>query len=221
MDTIKCCLSDIPRTDSELARASPSLETEDIREVIVRARDGDETAIGMLLEQYRDYLRAIARRHMAAPLWRRMDASDLVQQTLMEAHHDLDGLLACDEPHLRATLRKILRCNVANAIRDHLHLEKRAMLREQPFNDGDEIAGSQTTPSIAMSRRETTERFMAVLETLPDDQADAVRMRYFEGASVGDIAAALNRSRGAAAGLLKRGLEVLRSKLGEEASQWM
>ncbi len=196
------------------------LSSDDIRPIIESAREGDDLAIGHLLERYRDYLRAIARRRMAAPLWRRMDASDLVQQTLLEAHRDLDGLLDRDEEHLRAALRQILRCNVANAIRDHLHVDKRAMTREQPISGG-EIAGSQTTPSVELSRRETTERFMAVLETLTDEQADAVRMRYFEGASVGEIAKALNRSRAAAAGLVKRGLVALRSKLGEDASVWM
>ena len=188
--------------------------------MILRAQAGDDAAVGSLLEHYRNYLRSIANSHMAVGLRRRMDASDLVQQTLMEAHSGIDALLQGDEDHLRMALRQILRCNIANAIRDHLVAQKRAAGREKQLGSKMEIEADQSSPSIHLHRYERAERFLRALEALPADQADAVRMRYLDGASVGAIAESLNRSRSAAAGLLKRGLQALRSQLQGESSLW-
>lgn len=190
----------------------------DVRSLIERARQGESAAVGALLERYRNYLRAIAARRMAGPLWRRMDASDLVQQTLLDAQNNLQNMLEGDEPALRAGLRHILCCNVANAIRDHLQADKRRVTREQSFASAAcEPSAAQSSPSLHLARREQSLRFLNLLEQLPGEQADAVRMRYFDGLSVGTIAATLGRSRAAAAGLLKRGLMRLRECLSEES----
>jgi RNA polymerase sigma-70 factor (ECF subfamily) len=177
--------------------------------------------VAEVLEKYRAYLRSIASRHLGSALARRMDASDLVQQTFLEAQRQLDVLFGCDEPQLRAALRHILRCNLANAIRDHLHAAKRQAGREE-HRDDDDLFGTNTdpSPSLQLAHRELADRFVEIIGQLPPDQADAVRMRYFEGLSVGDIAAALGRSRTAAAGLIKRGLVHLRAAFQAEGSIW-
>ena len=187
----------------------------------MRARSGDAEAIASVLERYRAYLRAIASRQLGAPLARRMDASDLVQQTFLEAQRQLDVLFGRDEPQLRAALRQILRCNLANAIRDHLHAGKRQASREESFHDAEiKQSNANPSPSMQLAHRELADRFIDVIDQLPPDQADAVRMRYFEGLSVGDIAIALGRSRTAAAGLIKRGLIRMRAVFHAEGSQW-
>lgn len=183
------------------------------------AQDGDRVAVGELLETYRCYLRTIARRRMSGALAGRVDPSDLVQQTMLEAHQGLRNILTDDRDHLRARLRKILTCNVANAIRDHLVSEKRAVGRE--CGDCEEVGrqpGRLTSPSMTMAKREMFQRFADSVDQLPEDQATAIRMRYFESASVGEIAATLGRSRTAAAGLLKRGLAELRKLIPPDAS---
>ena len=196
-------------TDPELAR------------LIRCARNGDAQAVADVLERYRAYLRAIASRQLGSPLARRMDASDLVQQTFLEAQRQLHILFGCDEPQLRAALRQILRCNLANAIRDHLHTAKRQAGREEPVHNADLVGqNNEPCPSMQLVRREVADRFVEAIEQLPPDQADAVRMRYFEGLSVGEIAAALGRSRTAAAGLIKRGLAGLRAVFQAEGSLW-
>jgi RNA polymerase sigma-70 factor (ECF subfamily) len=65
--------------------------------------------------------------------------------------------------------------------------------------------------------QENVERFVTLLDGLPDDQSTAIRMRYFESASVGEIGETLGRSRVAAAGLLKRGLARLREQLSQDS----
>lgn len=173
-----------------------------------------------MLERYRNYLRAIASRRLAGALRRRLDASDLVQETMVEAHRGIAGLLGADEPQRRAVLHKILRCNVANAIRDHLQAAKRRATLEQPLETAAGRPDSVATPSVQVSRQEQAARFLDALGQLPADQAEAVSMRYFEGCSVDEIAHALGRSRTAAAGLLKRGLEHLRRVIPSESGMW-
>ena len=201
-----------------MSSSTPSTARERIARLIERAELGHQDAIGELLQEYRGYLKAIAHRRMTVGLAGRMDASDLVQQTMLEAHQGLQQFLTEDQEHLRATLRKILTCNVANAIRDHVFTEKRDARRENPESGQLAlVAGSLTSPSMNLVRAETAERFVALIDELPEDQATAIRMRYFESASVGEIGAALGRSRGAAAGLLKRGLSEIRRELPAEA----
>ncbi|GAA4453169.1 sigma-70 family RNA polymerase sigma factor [Novipirellula rosea] len=205
----------LPEIDSP-TRSVP-LSSDRIANLVQSAQQGDSAAIGELLETYRGYLRTIAQRKMASRLGRRLDPSDLVQQTMLEAHQGIDRLLANDDEHLKATLRKILTCNVANAIRDHLFTDKRAIGRECAGSGHlQERPDDRTSPSMTMAKQEEVRQFATLIECLPKDQATAVRMRYFEFASVAEIGEALGRSRMAAAGLLKRGLAELRKSIESE-----
>ena len=56
-----------------------------------------------------------------------------------------------------------------------------------------------------------------VLETLPDMQREAVRLKLLEGRRLEDIATILGRSLPATAGLLKRGMAKLRENMSEES----
>jgi len=189
-----------------------------IEDLVTRAQAGDQEAIGDLLESYRAYLRAIAQRRIAGSLRPRVDASDLVQQTMLDAHRGLNDIITDQESHLRATLRKILTCNVANAIRDHVYAEKRRLNRESPVEGiANHQPASIASPSVQLVNQENVERFVTLLDGLPDDQSTAIRMRYFESASVGEIGETLGRSRVAAAGLLKRGLARLREQLSQDS----
>ncbi len=205
--------------DSTASTFSPR-EDGGLGALILRAREGDREAIGTLLDRYRTYLREVARRRMTAPLARRLDASDLVQDALLEAHGEMDALLAGDELHLRACLRQILCCNIANAIRDHLHAAKRDAGREAPLNTELNLAEDITSPSMQAHRRDLVERFLDILDAMPEDEATAIRLRYFDKASVSEIAESLGRSRGAAASLLKRGLGRIRGIFQQDRSAW-
>lgn len=186
-----------------------------IEQLVIAARDGDRDAIGQLLESYRDYLRRRAAERLAHGLHQRLDASDLVQQTFLEAHQSFAKFAGSTAPEFVAWLKQILHCNVANAMRDHFLAQKRAAGREQSLasSTGDgmaRVAAATSTPSHRLMRIEESLRFLDALDELPFEQSAAVRLRYLEGLSVSEIAAELNRSRSAAAGLIKRGVQQLR-----------
>lgn len=151
------------------------------------------------------------------------EPSDIVQQTLLEAHRaggDPRGRTFAEQA---AYLRKILVHNAAKAGRD-LHRQKRDMRREISLEQalersslrlGDSLAAKVASPSEQVIREEGLLRISAALQELPEPQRDAVLFHYVEGLSMAEVGLRLGRTPAAAAGLLHRGLKRLRELLAE------
>jgi len=54
-------------------------------QLVVASKEGDNEAFGRLLEQYRGFLLMLAHRYLSARLRRRVDPTDIVQTTFLEA----------------------------------------------------------------------------------------------------------------------------------------
>jgi RNA polymerase sigma-70 factor (ECF subfamily) len=192
-----------------------------VGEMIRLARSGDPKALGQALEHYRPYLRVLAERQVGPALARRVGASDIVQQTFLEAQRDFGRFLGASGPELMAWLSRILDHNVAETIRNQALAAKRAIGREEPLGGGEdgstllwkEPASPGSSPSQRAMRGEEAALLARALDTLPEDQREAVRLRHLEGCPLAQIAEQLGRSPAAAAGLIKRGLQALRGKL--------
>ncbi|AGA30566.1 sigma-70 family RNA polymerase sigma factor [Singulisphaera acidiphila] len=197
-----------------------------IEDEIDRARSGDGRALGDLLERFRETLRQSSRRQLGSALGRRVDASDVIQQTCLEAHRSIGRFRGTSEVEFLAWLRRIHEFNLAQAARDHLMTAKRAAGRETSLDDTrhgallrGRIASSHTSPSLRAIRLEQAARLLEALKLLPADQREAVRMRHVEGLPIDQIAARLKRSPEASAGLLKRGIQALRDRLGSQGEE--
>jgi RNA polymerase sigma-70 factor, ECF subfamily len=81
--------------------------------------------------------------------------------------------------------------------------------RELTFADLPEISSEPNLESV-----EDGARLFRLLDELPNDQAQVIRMRFAEEKSIRDVAEAIGRSEGAVKQLQFRGLENLRIKLG-------
>jgi RNA polymerase sigma-70 factor (ECF subfamily) len=179
---------------------------------------------GQDLNEHRDYLRLLARIGLDPRLQAKLDPSDIVQQTLLEAHHDLPAFRGSSRDEVRAWLRQILARNLANVLRD-FRREKRDQAREQQL-DALAVTSSArveawleadgSSPSAGLQRQEDAARLAAALETLPEGQREVVMLRHLHGWSLHDIGRHVGRSATAVAGLIHRGLRALRARLENE-----
>ncbi len=173
------------------------------------------------LERYRDYLRLLARLQLDPRLRGKLDPSDLVQQTLLQAHQMRDQFRGTTEAEQAAWLRQILVRTMANAARDLGRL-KRDVGRERSLEAAIEessvrleawLATEQSSPSAVAEKNERLLRLAEALEQLPEAQREAVVLHHLRGLSLAELANHLERSEGAAAGLLHRGIKRLRELL--------
>jgi RNA polymerase sigma-70 factor (ECF subfamily) len=177
------------------------------------------------LDEYRSYLLLLARSRLDPRLRGRLDPSDLVQQTLLEAHRDAAQFHGRTDAEKATWLRQVLARNLANAVRDHTR-ERRDVARERSLQASlDEssakleafLAADQSSPSQRVDRGEQLVRLAAALAALPDGQREAVELRHLHGWPLAEIAAHLGRTQAGVAGLLHRGLGQLRSVLEESS----
>jgi RNA polymerase sigma-70 factor (ECF subfamily) len=189
--------------------------------LLVQARQGDREALGQLLEAQRAALQRLAKRQLSGRIAVRVDASDIIQQTFLEAHRSFQQFAGADAHELTAWLQRILDHKVAGAIRDHTLLQKRNVRRDRSMDDShggvaslkQQMAAGLSSPSQKAIRGEEAQRLAQALTVLPDDQREAVRLRHLEGLALADIARHMGRSPAATAGLIKRGMQVLRRQL--------
>ncbi len=173
------------------------------------------------LEHYRPYLELLARMRLDPRYQAKVDCSDIVQQTLLQAHQGWSGYRGTTEGELMGWLRQILARNLAHVFRD-LGRDKRDIAREQPLVAHLDqsstrleawLASQESSPSQRAVRNEDFSRLSTALTRLNDAQRAAVELHYWHGWTLAEIGAHLNRSPSAVAGLLHRGLAALRADL--------
>jgi RNA polymerase sigma-70 factor (ECF subfamily) len=174
------------------------------------------------LDDFRDYLIVLARTKIPFDMRGQLDASDIVQETLLEAHTKRHQFQGTEAASLAAWLRKMLSFNLIDKYRS-LRRQKRDVgkdvsiegsLEESSIRFDAWLASNQSSPSLQLRRQELALSLASKLEKLPEFQRDAVRMRYIQGMTIADISECMEKSPTAVAGLLKRGLEGLREIIG-------
>ncbi len=179
------------------------------------AREGNQDALGTLLDRDRDRLRELARQELGPEVQFRADASDLVQQTILSAFRKFGDFDGAAEPQLHAWLERILERNVQDTVGQHLKAQKRSVSQEVPLGFVGELEGSHTGREDGMNtitHSEDAEWLLTQIESLPPDQAFAVRLRHLEEMALKDIANVMGRSNLAVTSLIKRGVASLRER---------
>jgi RNA polymerase sigma-70 factor (ECF subfamily) len=177
------------------------------------------------LEEFRDYLTVLARQQVRGREGAKVDVSGVVQQTLLEAHQAYSQLEPLADAQKAVWLRHALANNLADEFRK-LSAGKRDAGRERSLQAALDqsasrleglLAADQSTPSAQVQRAETMLLVARALEQLPAAQRQAVEMHHLRGLPLLEVAAAMNSTRPAVAGLLHRGLKRLRELLEEGA----
>jgi RNA polymerase sigma-70 factor (ECF subfamily) len=190
----------------------------DAEEWLRSARAGSAEALGRALEACRGYLLQIAQRELGTDLQAKCGASDLVQQTFLEANRDFAGFHGVTDAEWRAWLRKLLLNNLANFIRDYRQTAKRAVGREVTLAGGNssangaDPAGSLPSPSGEAMAQEQAEAVRRALERLPDDYRRVLLLRHEDDLTFEEIGRQMNRSADAARKLWARALELFQKE---------
>jgi RNA polymerase sigma-70 factor (ECF subfamily) len=173
------------------------------------------------LEDYREYLRLLARLQLGPQLRNRLDPSDIVQETLLRAHEKRDQFRGQSEGERAAWLRAILANVLAAAVR-RLGREPGAgpQALEVPVEESSArlekwLESSDPGPGSRLLHQEQVLRLADALAQLPDEQRTANELRHLLGYSVPEISERTGRTVASVAGLLRRGLKRLRELLGD------
>jgi RNA polymerase sigma-70 factor (ECF subfamily) len=188
------------------------------------AQAGDGPALGQMLELYRNYLTLLARYQIGRRLQGKVDASDLVQETFLEAHRDFGQFRGGTEAELVGWLRRILATNLANQVARYCGTRRRNVRLErelaaeldqssQALNRG--LIAKQSSPSHQAVRRDQAVVLADALEQLPEDYRQVLVLRHLEEQSFPEVARHMCRSLDSVKNLWARALARLRRILGD------
>jgi RNA polymerase sigma-70 factor, ECF subfamily len=196
----------------------------DPEHLLCLARTGDGTALGRLLESYRNYLELLARLQIGRRLQGKADAADLVQETFLEAHTHFAQFQGSSAAELAGWLRQILASRLARLVRSYCHTRRRDVrLERQLAAELDQssrvldrgLAAPGSTPSQRAARREQAVLLANALGQLPEDYREVLVLHHLEGLSLPAVARRLGRTLDSVKNVWLRALAQLRRLVGE------
>jgi len=183
------------------------------------ARTGSPEALGAVLEAQRRYLLLVAEKELAPDLRAKGGASDLVQETFIEAQRDFEQFRGESGNEFRGWLRRILLHNLGAFTRRYRESGMRDVGREvRLLASGsaggavDGLAASASTPSAVVMAYEQSLALQGALDRLPDDYRRVIRLRYDGNLTFEQIGQEMGRSPEAARKLWARAMDCLREE---------
>ncbi len=170
------------------------------QDLLREARAGDAEAVNRLLERHRQSLRRMVEGRLDPKLKQRVDASDIVQDVLLEANQRLDAFAQDPGVPFGQWLRQLARDRIIDMHRRHRAATGRSVDREQPL-EADQSADSgaarqvedpERTPFAEATWHEVQKNFHEALETLDAQDRDLILLRHFEHMSNEDVAGVLD-----------------------------
>ena len=183
--------------------------------------------LGELLQAYVSYLKLLARTHLDEGLRSRVSPSDVVQETLLEAHQGFGGFRGRTEAELLAWLRRILVRNLATAVDFHMLAAKRDIrrdvslerinrsLEQSALRLGAILPANVMSPSSDARRQEDLSALADALYELSEDSREVILLRHIEGLPFPEIAARMGRKPGTVRMMWVRAIEQLRQRMTE------
>jgi RNA polymerase sigma-70 factor (ECF subfamily) len=204
-------------------------ESSQVDPLLEEARRGQGDAVERLLTVHRDPLRRLIGLRLDPALAARVDASDIVQDVLLEAHRRLQDYLKNPTMPFHLWLRHIAKDHIIDAHRRHRQAQRRSLDRERPIvpavladHSSYELAGQlidpELTPASEAIRREMQRRLDAAIAELDEDDREIILLRHREQMANQDVAHSLGLSEAAASMRYLRAVRRLRELLMPDAA---
>ena len=170
-----------------MAEVTP--DSAETRGLLEQAGAGERPAFERLFDRHRPYLLRVVAARLDPGTRARLDPSDVVQETQLEAYRRLPAYLATRPMPFRLWLRKTAQERVLMARRQHLEARRRSVLREVPLPERSSLllarpflAGG-STPSRRLGRAELADRVRRAVARLPEADQEILLLRTYEGLS--------------------------------------
>jgi RNA polymerase sigma-70 factor, ECF subfamily len=195
-----------------------------IQDLMEKARQGNAQAQEQLLGQHRDALRRMIALRLDPAIAARVDASDVVQDVLLEASRRLDDYLKNPVMPFPIWLRHLAKDHIIDAHRRHRLAQRRGVDREQPIvpaalagHSSIELAAQfidpEMTPASAAMQHELQQRLYRAITALEENDREMILMRHFEQMSNQEVAGALGLTEAAASMRYLRALRRLKDEV--------
>lgn len=196
--------------------------------LISDARRGNTSSIGVLLQQYRNYLLVLATTQIENRLQPRVSPSDVVQETMLKAHQHFDQFRGRSEAELLGWLRQILVNNLAKFVEQHVLAARRdvrrevsierlgAALEQSTIQLAALLPAAGNSPSMAVQQREEAVVLADRLAQLPKSYREVLVLRNLQSLPFEQVAERIDRSIGATRMLWLRAIEKLRAVYARE-----
>src|ERR1043165_1954490 len=193
-------------------------------ELLNQAKAGDADAVERLLARHREPIRRMIDLRLDPAIAQRLDASDVVQDVLIEANRRLKDYLKSPSMPFHLWLRHLAKDHIIDAHRRHHRAQKRGVDREQPMHRpawsdrssldlAAQLLDQDLTPASAAIQQELQRRLQDAIEKLDEDDRDVILMRHYEMLPNQEVAAALEITEGAASMRYLRAVRKLRDLL--------
>jgi RNA polymerase sigma-70 factor (ECF subfamily) len=194
-------------------------DSAETRELLDRARGGDEASLQSLFGRHRRFLKRVVESRISSRLRRRVDPSDVIQETHLEACRQLGDFVSKRPLPFRLWLRKLACQRLMMLERRHVIAAKRSVRREVPLSHPSSVRlarsflKSSAGPSTICSQREMLRHVRECLEELSDDDREVLLLRNLEQLSNDEAAHVLEIEPMAASQRYGRALLRLRKSL--------
>ena len=186
-------------------------------DLIAAARSGDREARGMIYSSHWNYLLLVVGQRMSGDWQSKVGASDIVQQSMLEAHQSFDQFRGDNQRQLRAWLAQIVRRNVLDHSRSFGNARRRSVAtREVPWSDAIEssLVAAGESPSGLIRQAEIDQELINAMALLPPRYRRVIEMRHRDGLAYAEIAMRCSISVEAARKLWTRAIRQLQQFLG-------
>src|SRR5262245_50751459 len=163
----------------------------EITELMARARAGDRSAVGALLESQRARLERMLAPRFHGRLGVRVDVSDVIQDVFLEASGRMEDYFRAPEAPFFYWLLYLATQRLQMVYRRHLGTQKRDARREVSLDAASpatatsgvfagQLPGKASTPSQSAVRTELRARVRETLEGMDTGDREVIALRHFE-----------------------------------------